>query len=181
MKKQLIIIFLLAFFFIVILTTTINATDVNLELKNNDTNSKINPGDTFEAYLNASCEDGISGFVATIEYDENVFELIETKVNNKFVNLGEDLKFEIIINTSDTIKDTNIITFKFKVKEDVSLNDAKIYAKDITIEPDNGKTKSIENRELNIEINNSLKGIKAFLMPISTSIVMIIISYLKHN
>lgn len=123
--------------FVILLTTVVFAASGAVTLKSNVNKVKI--GDTFTVTLSATSEDGINGIDTKIIYDSSKLELISEGVvdSSKWSNLGTSPDITIICNSMLNIKNADIYTLQFKVKDNVTVGDTiKVETSSITLDTD---------------------------------------------
>ena len=121
-------------------------------------NDTVNAGDTFIVTFSATCDDGINGVQAEIEYDSTKLELIELKStdSSKWTNLGTGLKIEIIHADSSTEKAADIFTVSFKVKEGVENEKVTVSAKDIAVDSDTSiSATELGSKQVDVQVSET--------------------------
>lgn len=154
MKKR-IIIFALVIVLIMISTIAVNAADAVAIL--NLSNEEVKPGDTFTVTLNIACEEGINGLISVLSYDDTKLQLIKTEMvdTSKWVNLGDEVNFNIIHNSSNTETSADIVKATFKVKDTAKVGTkAKITMSNVEVDSDaaTNSTKTIGTKEIEVSI-----------------------------
>ena len=154
MKKR-IILFVLAIILIMISAITVNAADAVASL--NLSSEEVKIGDTFTVTLNVVCEEGINGLEGILSYDTSNLELVKTEMveTSKWVNLGDEVNFSIIHNSSNTETSADIVKATFKVKDTAVVGTtAKITMSNIKVDSDaaTNSTKTIGTKETEVSI-----------------------------
>jgi len=121
--------------------------------------SSVKPGETFTVTLSATCSDGINTVSTTIDYDENVLELVNGAVtdSSKWINLGENKDISIFSNSRDNITYADLYLMTFKVKETAQLGNTIISAGTITIDSnaENNSISTIDGETVLINVSES--------------------------
>lgn len=118
MKKK---IFCFVIFIILICAFTVVHAADNSVTVSIDNNNKLKKGDTFKLTVSASNNAGLNGIDATVEYDKNILELIESKLvdTSNWSEYDSFPKLTALWKTaSSETKTANIYEVTFKVKED---------------------------------------------------------------
>lgn len=140
-----------------VLALPVNATNATVNL---NSETQVNPGDTFIVTLNAAYEEGINGIEGTLSYDKDKLELSNVEIVNTLnwsvINetVADGLDLAIICNSTSKITDAEIIKIHFKVKDEASIGTtAKIELKDITIDGDTANsTQELGTIEIQVSI-----------------------------
>ncbi len=146
-------VFLVLFFIICIACiTNVYGADVSVAL--NVDKTTVNPGDTITVTLNASCEDGLSFIGTKIEYDTNIFTLVNENVPTGWKNYGNGT-LELMIDTTNKITSGQVYSLALKVKESAEEGTVKISTTDIEIIDIN----NIEYQKTKIEKEITIKKV----------------------
>ena len=139
----------------------VNAAEPTLTINTDDTT--LEKGSTFTVSINAISDDGINGLTGRITYDTDVLEYVSKslEVNEDFKDMGVFPEIAVISNGAD-IKNSEICTMEFKVKEDTTATEANIV---LTKSQETGKLllslmppaedEEFSNQTLTITIQNS--------------------------
>lgn len=154
MKKQ-IKILILVMALVLTSISSVNAADAIATLRLSST--EVEKGGTFTVILNVACEEGINGLITTASYDETKLELTKSEIidTSRWINLGENLKFEIIHNSSDTQTSVDMVKLTFNIKDSAeSGTKAKVTFSDIVLDSDAGtnSTKQIGTKEIEVSV-----------------------------
>ena len=109
---------------------------------------QVKKGDTFTVTLSASSEDGINGVETKYTYDSNKLEFVSGNVVNSsnWISMGTAPEITIICNSQEKIKNADLYTLTFKVKDSVAVGETiKVETNEILLDTD-----AQENSEVNI-------------------------------
>ena len=125
--------------FLLILTTTIGcyANTDKVSLTANLSKNEVLAGETFTLTLNIKSEDGINGVSGSYSYDTEKLELLNATQGTGFANLGSGKEIALISTDSTSIKEADVYTLTFKVKDGVAAgSEAKISLAETIIDTD---------------------------------------------
>lgn len=138
MKKF--IVSLIAIIMLISCVSFVNAAEVSATLTPSST--KVKRGETFTLKITAECSDGINSFSTSIQYDKDVFELVNKAIpessSEKWSMQGSAKENEIYIicDSRDKITEDELCVVTFKVKDDAEIGQSIISAGTITIDSD---------------------------------------------
>ena len=110
--------------------------------------NQVKKGDTFTVTLSASSEDGINGVETKYTYNSEKLEFVSGNVVNSsnWISMGTAPEITIICNSQEKIKNADLYTLTFKVKDSANVGDTiKVETNEILLDTD-----AQENSEVNI-------------------------------
>lgn len=156
------IISIIIFCIIILLTSKVNAYNVSMNLSTNST--MLEPSRTYTinaSIVNNNTGDGIDTIMATLEYDENIFDKTATVVNatNGWSPLYDDETGSIILQKMKKTNSNDIfLTFILKTKDNLSANETLVKLKDVTMSGGSvadGGTADIYIPEVNLKFSTN--------------------------
>ena len=156
MRKKLFLICIIVI--LILFSTTVNA-DSKATAKFVTDKTEVNVGDTFTITINVSCEDGINGMSAKYSFDEEKLELVSKNIGDKFSDLSSAGEIVVIANEQTIVKEANICTFTFKVKDGTTTGiNAEVKFTDIIVDSDAEENSeiTIENQSISIKISEKI-------------------------
>ncbi len=157
------IISIIIFCIIILLTSKVNAYNVSMNLSTNSTMLEPNRTYTINASIvNNNTGDGIDTIMATLEYDENIFDKSATVVNatNGWSPLYDDETGSIILQKMKKSNSNDIfLTFILKTKNNLSANETLVKLKDVTMSGGSvadGGTADIYIPEVNLKFSTNV-------------------------
>lgn len=140
-----------------VLALPVNAANATVNL---NSETQVNPGDTFIVTVNAAYEEGINGIEGTLSYDKDKLELTNVEIVNTLnwsvlnETVADGLNLAIVCNSTSKITNAEIIKIHFKVKDAASIGTTtKIELKDITIDGDTANsTQELGTKEIQVSI-----------------------------
>lgn len=134
MKNKIITVSIIAII-IMALTSVCYAATGTVEVK--ASKAEVKKGDTFTVTLVATSEEGINGVNSQYSYNTEKLDLISGAISNDWSNLGTAPEITIVCNSEETIKNADIYTLTFKVKDTVTKGETlQIEFKDIILGTD---------------------------------------------
>lgn len=125
---------LIIFIFLICCFSSVYAADENVSVTLSK--SKLKEGDTFVMTVSAKNNAGLNGINATVEYDKNVIQLVESKLVDT-ANWSEYDSFPKLTamwkTSNSSTKSAKIYTIKFKVKKVEKNKTSNIKLKGITL------------------------------------------------
>ena len=109
--------------------------------------NQVKKGDTFTVTLSASSEDGINGVETKYTYNSEKLEFVSGNVVNSsnWISMGTAPEITIICNSQEKIKNADLYTLTFKVKDSANVGDTiKVETNEILLDTD-----AQENSEVN--------------------------------
>ena len=110
--------------------------------------NQVKKGDTFTVTLSASSEDGINGVETKYTYNSEKLEFVSGNVVNtsNWLSMGTAPEITIICNSQEKIKNADLYTLTFKVKDSANVGDTiKVETNEILLDTD-----AQEKSEVNI-------------------------------
>lgn len=152
MKKSLKIV--LVVMLVAILMFSINSLAATSNVKLTASKTSVTPGEEFTVSVSLESEEDILGIASLLEFDSNLFELKNKKIEQNGTNLdaGEDKRLDLSMN--EAIKSGNIFTLTFAVKDNVSAQTSEIRLKDIELSKQDYTEISVEDQVVSIDITN---------------------------
>ena len=129
---------------------TVYAEGADLKLTADKTS--IAPGDTVTVVVKANCASNLSAISFKINYDKNVFDVVSKSIADGWANYSsgadvENLKYDLLSNSSEMFTQLDALTVVFKAKDNAS-GDFQITAENITIT-------DISNNEFNVDTSST--------------------------
>lgn len=155
MKKSLKIILMMTLLIILVLTTNSLAATSTIKLIPSKTN--VTAGEEFTVQVSLEGTEPILGMESRLDYDKNLFELtekkIETQIKGTDLSGGDEARLDVT--TEDPVTSTNIFTLTFKTKENATTKTSEIKLTNIKLVKQDYQELSVADQSISLNVTGN--------------------------